>query len=196
MLVHGLSGSSRWWARNIGALAERFHVYVIDLIGFGDSRGDQRFMLDEAAGHLARWIEYALEGAEHHFPIHIPRHVDSLRAVVERLEARTGVSAGGAAPSWHAIDAPADKLVQYLMASVGMELGAGTAAGAREPLLAALVESDGFRRLLQRQIVSYQVQRSQADSGLHTREILEVGAGDFAQLVADDGLRVVRGFNL
>jgi pimeloyl-ACP methyl ester carboxylesterase len=57
VLIHGLSGSSRWWARNVGPLAERFHVYVIDLIGFGDSRDGQRFMLDEAAGHLDRWME-------------------------------------------------------------------------------------------------------------------------------------------
>ncbi|HEX5692121.1 MAG TPA: alpha/beta hydrolase [Roseiflexaceae bacterium] len=57
VLIHGLSGSSRWWARNIGPLAERFHVYVIDLIGFGDSRGGQRFMLDKAADYLARWMD-------------------------------------------------------------------------------------------------------------------------------------------
>jgi pimeloyl-ACP methyl ester carboxylesterase len=57
VLIHGLSGSSRWWARNVGALAERFHVYVIDLIGFGGSRGGQRFMLDKAADHLAHWMD-------------------------------------------------------------------------------------------------------------------------------------------
>jgi pimeloyl-ACP methyl ester carboxylesterase len=57
VLIHGLSGSSRWWARNIRPLAERFLVYVVDLIGFGGSRNSQRFVLEEAAGYLARWME-------------------------------------------------------------------------------------------------------------------------------------------
>ncbi len=57
VLVHGLSGSSRWWARNIGPLARRFRVYVVDLIGFGASRGRHPFILSEAAGLLARWMD-------------------------------------------------------------------------------------------------------------------------------------------
>jgi pimeloyl-ACP methyl ester carboxylesterase len=57
VLIHGLSGSSLWWARNIGALAERFQVHVVDLIGFGGSRGGHRFVLHEAAGYLASWLE-------------------------------------------------------------------------------------------------------------------------------------------
>jgi pimeloyl-ACP methyl ester carboxylesterase len=57
VLVHGLSGSSRWWARNVGPLARRFRVYVVDLIGFGASRGPHPFVLSEAAGLLARWME-------------------------------------------------------------------------------------------------------------------------------------------
>lgn len=57
VLIHGLSASSRWWARNVDALAGRFTVYVIDLLGFGHSRGRQRFVLAEAAALLARWME-------------------------------------------------------------------------------------------------------------------------------------------
>src|SRR5688572_901621 len=38
VLLHGLSGSSRWWSRNLGALARRYRVLVPDLIGFGRSR--------------------------------------------------------------------------------------------------------------------------------------------------------------
>jgi pimeloyl-ACP methyl ester carboxylesterase len=57
ILVHGLAGSSRWWARNIRPLAKRFRVHVVDLIGFGSSRNRQRFVLDQAASHLARWME-------------------------------------------------------------------------------------------------------------------------------------------
>lgn len=56
LLIHGLSGSSRWWQRNVAALAANFRVYSIDLIGFGDSRG-YAFALDEAAEYVARWID-------------------------------------------------------------------------------------------------------------------------------------------
>ena len=39
ILVHGLSGSTRWWDRNVGALAERFTVYAVELQGFASNRG-------------------------------------------------------------------------------------------------------------------------------------------------------------
>ena len=38
LLLHGLSGSSRWWLRNVQALAGEFRVIVPDLIGFGRTR--------------------------------------------------------------------------------------------------------------------------------------------------------------
>jgi pimeloyl-ACP methyl ester carboxylesterase len=57
VLIHGLSASSRWWHRNIDALAKHFKLYVIDLIGFGRNRGRRRFVLDESAALLARWME-------------------------------------------------------------------------------------------------------------------------------------------
>lgn len=57
ILIHGLSASSRWWRHNVEALAERFEVFLIDLIGFGRSRGRQRFVLAESAALLARWME-------------------------------------------------------------------------------------------------------------------------------------------
>ena len=55
VLVHGLSGSSRWWRYNIGPLAQHFRTYVIDLTGFGASRG-YRFTLRDAAAHLVKWM--------------------------------------------------------------------------------------------------------------------------------------------
>jgi pimeloyl-ACP methyl ester carboxylesterase len=58
VLVHGLSGSSRWWRRNIGALTPYRRVYVIDLIGFGASRARHPFALAEAAGYLTQWMDY------------------------------------------------------------------------------------------------------------------------------------------
>lgn len=57
VLVHGLAGSSRRWARNITHLAQSFRVYAVDLIGFGESRGRCPFNLDEAASHLAIWMD-------------------------------------------------------------------------------------------------------------------------------------------
>jgi pimeloyl-ACP methyl ester carboxylesterase len=58
VLVHGLSGSGRWWRRNIGALTPHRRVYVVDLIGFGASRARHPFALAEAAGYLTRWLDH------------------------------------------------------------------------------------------------------------------------------------------
>lgn len=57
VLIHGLSGSTRWWERNIVALARHFRVYVVDLIGFGQSRGAQPFVLRDASRIVCRWME-------------------------------------------------------------------------------------------------------------------------------------------
>lgn len=57
VLIHGLSGSTRWWSRNVAALAERRRVYVVDLIAFGESRGRHRFVLRDAATFLTRWMD-------------------------------------------------------------------------------------------------------------------------------------------
>lgn len=65
VLVHGLAGSSRWWRRNVRALARHFHVYVIDLIGFGRSRGRSRFVLSEAARRLRDWMDRVGIAAAH-----------------------------------------------------------------------------------------------------------------------------------
>ena len=65
VLIHGLAGSSRWWKRNIEALARQFRVYVIDLIGFGRSQGRHGFALNEAAELLAAWMERLGMGRAH-----------------------------------------------------------------------------------------------------------------------------------
>jgi len=58
VLVHGLSGSTRWWARNTAALATEYRVYLVDLPGFGAMRRLRRhFVLAEAASWLATWME-------------------------------------------------------------------------------------------------------------------------------------------
>lgn len=57
ILIHGLSGSSRWWARNVDAFARQFRVYLVDLPGFGDNRGRRRFALESAAAELVAWMD-------------------------------------------------------------------------------------------------------------------------------------------
>lgn len=57
VLVHGLSGSARWWARNVEPLARHCRVHVIDLFGFGSSRAGPPFVLAEAARQLVRWLD-------------------------------------------------------------------------------------------------------------------------------------------
>ena len=56
VLIHGLSGSCRWWSRNVADLARSFRVYVVDLVGFGNSRNGHPFVLAEAAQYLAGWM--------------------------------------------------------------------------------------------------------------------------------------------
>jgi len=56
VLIHGLSGSGRWWAYNVPALAQRYQVYNVDVVGFGRSRG-QHLVLQEAAGWLKEWLQ-------------------------------------------------------------------------------------------------------------------------------------------
>ena len=38
VLLHGLSGSARWWRHNVPVLAEHFRTHAPDLVGFGQSR--------------------------------------------------------------------------------------------------------------------------------------------------------------
>lgn len=64
LLLHGLSGSSRWWRRNLGALAEHFRVLAPDVIGFGRSRFRGRIPPpEELAAVLAEWTGQVAEGA-------------------------------------------------------------------------------------------------------------------------------------
>jgi pimeloyl-ACP methyl ester carboxylesterase len=59
-LVHGLSGSSRWWAKNIEALAARHLVAAVDL--------PPRLTFEETTALLARWLETFGE------PVHVIGH--------------------------------------------------------------------------------------------------------------------------
>lgn len=92
LLLHGLSGSSRWWARNVPTLAERYRVLIPDMVGFGRSRRIGRVpSLDRMADLLAAWIGALDLGRVHlaghsmggqiaiHFAV---RHPDLLRRLV------------------------------------------------------------------------------------------------------------------
>jgi pimeloyl-ACP methyl ester carboxylesterase len=86
-LVHGLSGSSRWWSKNIEALSAKHLVAAVDLAGFGRNR---RYAVlpeippsfREQAALLARWLETFGE------PVHLIGHSMggqlSIRVAAER----------------------------------------------------------------------------------------------------------------
>lgn len=58
IFVHGLSGSTHWWRRNIPAFVGDHRLYLVDLPGFGSMRHERAaFALDEAAAWLAAWME-------------------------------------------------------------------------------------------------------------------------------------------
>lgn len=58
ILLHGLSGSHRWWRYTVPALERRFRVHVPEMIGFGGSRGaDRQPSIPEMAELLAHWLE-------------------------------------------------------------------------------------------------------------------------------------------
>lgn len=71
-LVHGLSGSTRWWSRNVAALAEHHLVAAVDLIGFGRNRRLTAPLVlppfHEVSALLARWLETFEE------PVHLAGH--------------------------------------------------------------------------------------------------------------------------
>ncbi len=58
VLLHGLSGSRRWWRYTIPALTPGYRVHVPEMIGYGRSRGATRHpTLPEMAGLLVRWLD-------------------------------------------------------------------------------------------------------------------------------------------
>ena len=70
VFVHGLGGSTRWWARNVPAIAREHAVYLVNLPGFGALRWrGPRFVLREAADWLGEWLEAAGTG-----PCHLVGH--------------------------------------------------------------------------------------------------------------------------
>jgi pimeloyl-ACP methyl ester carboxylesterase len=86
VLVHGLSGSARWWSRNVPGIAERYRIYLVDLPGFGTMRSlRRRFVLAESATWLSEWMDAA--GLEHaHLVGHSMGGYVSVRLAASRPE--------------------------------------------------------------------------------------------------------------
>lgn len=57
LLIHGLSGSGRWWARNVAALGKSHRLYIVDLAGFGRSRSARPLPLTDTADFLTRCMD-------------------------------------------------------------------------------------------------------------------------------------------
>lgn len=83
VLVHGLSGSGRWWRRNVPALSASHRVYVLDLAGYGQAHRQRALGVQGAADLIAAWLDHldlrqvALVG--HSLGGHISVHVAARR---------------------------------------------------------------------------------------------------------------------
>ncbi|HET6408210.1 MAG TPA: alpha/beta hydrolase, partial [Chthoniobacteraceae bacterium] len=56
VLIHGLSGSVRWWERNLEFLAQTFRVYALDLLEYGEGSARLQFALRKAPQRIAEWM--------------------------------------------------------------------------------------------------------------------------------------------
>lgn len=58
VLIHGLSGSARWWKYNVPALSKRYRVLVVELSGYGSLTAWRQRSLGvrEDAALLAAWL--------------------------------------------------------------------------------------------------------------------------------------------
>ncbi|ANE43589.1 alpha/beta fold hydrolase [Deinococcus puniceus] len=57
VLIHGLSGSSRWWRRNVPVFSQSHRVYVLDLAGYGGARRQRSLGVREDAALIAAWLD-------------------------------------------------------------------------------------------------------------------------------------------
>lgn len=57
VLLHGLSGSRRWWRYTAPVLARSYRVHMPELIGFGGSRATRQPGIREMAEIMAGWLD-------------------------------------------------------------------------------------------------------------------------------------------
>jgi pimeloyl-ACP methyl ester carboxylesterase len=154
VLVHGLSGSTRWWARNVPTLAARHRLYLVDLPGFGALRRLRRqFALQEASLWLSDWM--AAAGIERtHLVGHSMGGYITLRLAASRpdllrrlvLVAPAGVPAGRSLPGHLGplFLAARHATLRFLptLAYDAMRMGPGTLLRTARDLLAEDVRGD------------------------------------------------------
>jgi pimeloyl-ACP methyl ester carboxylesterase len=90
VLLHGLSGSRRWWRFTVPALAQHFTVHVPELVGFGGSRGARRQPdMREMGAVVAEWLaSMGVAGARvvgHSMGAQIALHLAVEQVMPERL---------------------------------------------------------------------------------------------------------------
>lgn len=57
LLLHGLSGSHRWWRRNLPPLMAKYHVYVLEIGGFGSAWRHRAVSLESVTATLNAWLK-------------------------------------------------------------------------------------------------------------------------------------------
>jgi len=98
LLVHGLSGSGRWWKNNLPALAKEYTCHVLDLVGYGGNRAMLPVRLEGAAEAIATYIASELpEGRAHLLGHSMGGHICSYVAAryPERVDNLVLVAASG-----------------------------------------------------------------------------------------------------
>jgi pimeloyl-ACP methyl ester carboxylesterase len=103
VLLHGLSGSRRWWRFTTPTLARRFSVHVPELVGFGGSRGAVRQPdMQEMSAVLSQWVTQTVGGEPYSLVGHsmggqLAIHIAAEHRQPKRLAL---VSASGMPRSW------------------------------------------------------------------------------------------------
>lgn len=67
VLLHGFGASKENWLPILPFLAKRYHVFVLDLPGWGESQfhADARYGMDEQVSRVATWLAAAVSGPAH-----------------------------------------------------------------------------------------------------------------------------------
>src|SRR5690606_36625683 len=106
VLLHGLSGSRRWWRFTTPVLARDYEAHVPELIGFGGSRGRRQPDIPEMARVVSDWMRLMGLGSAalvgHSMGGQIALHVAAEHIMPERLVL---VSASGLPRPWSLRDA-------------------------------------------------------------------------------------------